>query len=647
MRKLIAGTAGHIDHGKTALVRALTGIDTDRLPEEKRRGITIDLGFANLLLEDDIELGLVDVPGHEDFIRNMLAGATGIDLVMLVIAADEGIMPQTREHLDILSLLGVRAGIVVISKVDLVDADWLDLVTEDVRAALAGSALADAPIIGVSATTGQGIPELRTLLAHAARACVVRNAGDIFRMPVDRVFTIKGTGTVATGTAWSGRLESGSIVRIMPSPASARVRGLQNHEHAVEAVVAGQRAAIALAGVEKTAAPRGSTLVTDPHWEPASILTVKLTPLGSAPPLKHRQRVRLHLGTAEVMARVALLGGNEQIEPGTTAWAQLRLETKHIARARDRFVIRSYSPVTTIGGGIIAEPQARKRRRTDAVSFEHLQNLLDGTDAQAVIAAVELAGWDGVNALALPIIAGILPAAANAIVKDAMRYGLVRVADQLLSIEPIEQVQRRLSARVDEEHKHNPLRQGITREELIRSAPKGCPGALANWCINALVTAGGLEATGGVLRRTGFKPVMTPDQEALRLRILKTLEDAGLTAPGRTELEAAVDGGAAGGKDFGSVLKLLESEGSVVSLSSEMYLERGRLDAAVSRLRASFPAGQKLALGDFKELFGVSRKHLIPLLEHLDKAGVTARTGDARTLLGGDKRDDANGAISV
>jgi selenocysteine-specific elongation factor len=629
MRKLIVGTAGHIDHGKTALVRALTGVDTDRLPEEKRRGITIDLGFGNLLLEDDIELGLVDVPGHEDFIRNMLAGATGIDLVMLVIAADEGMMPQTREHLDILSLLGVRAGIVVISKIDLVDADWLALVTEEVRAALEDSALAQAPIIGVSATTGQGMPQLRDLLARAARGCAARSALDIFRMPVDRVFTIRGTGTVVTGTVWSGRVESGESVRVLPSPVSARVRGLQSHDQSVVAVGAGQRAAIALASIEKTEAPRGSTLVTDTHWAPASIFTVRLTLLPGAPPLRHRQRVRLHLGTAEMMARVALLAGNEQMEPGASAWAQLRLETPQVARARDRFVIRSYSPVTTIGGGIVAEPQARKRRRPDPMTLERLQWLLEGTDEQAVTAAVALAGWEGVDMPALPVKAGVAPHSAQAIVADAQRHGLARVGDRILTLDRLALVQQHLEDRVDDEHRRNPLRQGISREELIRAAPKGCPEPLAAWCLNALIATGELEAVGGLLRRAGFQPHLDSAQDRLRERILAVLADGNLTPPDRTELEAAVGGG----KDFVAVLKLLEAEGRIVALSPGLYLERGRLDAAVSRLRATFPEPVDLSPADFKRVFGVSRKYLIPLLEHLDKARVTARIGDARRLL--------------
>jgi selenocysteine-specific elongation factor len=643
MRRLIVGTAGHIDHGKTALVRALTGIDTDRLPEEKRRGITIDLGFANLHLEDDIDLGLVDVPGHEDFIRNMLAGATGIDLVMLVIAADEGVMPQTREHLDILSLLGVRGGIVVISKVDLVDTDWLELVVQDVRVALADSALAEAPVASVSATTGQGLRELRTLLAQAARACAARSAHDIFRMPVDRAFTIRGTGTVVTGTVWSGHLEVGAYVRILPAPVTARVRALQSHEQSVDAVEAGQRAAIALVGIEKADTPRGTTLVTDPHWAPASIITVRLSLLSSAPGLRQRQRVRLHLGTAEVMARVVLLAGNERLEPGASAWAQLRLETPQVARARDRFVIRSYSPVTTIGGGVVVEPHARKRRRAEDTTLERLQNLLDGTDEEAVIAAVELAGWDGAEASALAITTGISPTAAEAIVRDAPRHGLARVADQIFGLDRLEHVQQRLVERADEEHRRNPLRQGISREELIRAAPKGCPEAIAAWCINARITAGQLEPVAGLIRRPGFEPRLTPGQESTRERILTVLADGDLTPADTTALEAAVNGG----NDFVALLKLLEAEGAIVALSPDLYLERGRLDVAVSRLREAFPTGRELTPADFREVFGVSRKYLIPLLEHLDKARVTARIGDARRLLEADKPDDAKAPIRV
>jgi selenocysteine-specific elongation factor len=356
---VILGTAGHIDHGKTSLVRVLTGVDTDRLPEEKRRGITIELGFAPLELAGVETLGVVDVPGHEAFVRTMLAGASGIDLALLVVAADEGVMPQTAEHVAILDLLGVRGGVVALTKRDLVDDEWLELVEDDVRRALHGTALEGAPIVATSTTDGRGVDALREALAAAARAVPDRDAADLLRMPVDRAFTVRGTGTVVTGTLWSGRLERDATVRLLPSGRTARVRGLQSHGAEMRTATAGHRTAIALAGVDVGDVGRGTTLVTDPVWAPTRLLRAEVALLPTAPqPVGPRTSVRFHLGTAEVAARLVAPGGS--IAPGERRFVRVSLEEPVVARAGDRFVLRGLSDASTIGGGVILDPAPRR-----------------------------------------------------------------------------------------------------------------------------------------------------------------------------------------------------------------------------------------------------------------------------------------------
>jgi selenocysteine-specific elongation factor len=378
MKHVILGTAGHIDHGKTTLVKALTGTDTDRLPEEKARGITIDLGFAHLQLAD-LSVGVVDVPGHEALIRNMLAGATGFDGVLLVVAADEGIMPQTHEHFAIAELLGIERLIVAITKCDLVDPDWLELVQTEVGEWLSHTPFARAPVIATSATAESGIAELREALLNELSKAAERRTTDLFRMPVDRVFTVRGTGTVVTGTVWSGSAARDDAARVLPGARTVRIRGCQTHGSAVDRAYAGERAAFAIAGSDRGDLVRGDVLVLEDAWQAVDTVTARVRTLADVQ-LKHRQRVRVHLGTAEVMARVVLLGDQ---------WLQLRLEAPLVARAGDRFVLRSYSPVATIAGGIVADV-ARVRKRLTPEESNWLTQVIDGDANQRVAAAVNL-----------------------------------------------------------------------------------------------------------------------------------------------------------------------------------------------------------------------------------------------------------------
>ncbi len=625
MRQLILGTAGHIDHGKTALVQALTGIDTDRLPEEKRRGITIDLGFANLRIEDRCEIGIVDVPGHEGFIRNMLAGATGIDLALLVVAANEGVMPQTREHLAILELLGVRTMIVALTKCDLVDAEWLELARDDVRTLLADTPFATSAIIAVSARTRAGLDELLQHLDRAATTLAGRSDADLFRLPIDRVFTVRGTGTVVTGTVWSGAAERDRVLRILPGNATARVRGIQAHGEERTRATAGQRAALALAGLNRADLKRGDALVEGNGWEAASILTVSLRGLAGALPLRTGQRVRFHLGTAEVMGRFVPFEPGK-LEPGQEALAQLRLEEPVVARAGDHFVLRSWSPVTTIAGGRVLEPAARKRKRPDAEVRNRLASILGKGRSQSVEAAVWLAGSSGTPVDRLPVITPW--SAADLALLDEAGDGRVRRAGNVVWHEDvIAEARERLILRLTEHHSRQPLSPGLPREELRQAIHAAAP-AFADFVIASLLGEGRLESDGSTLRLAGFAAVLSDAQEDAARRIVDFVDAAGFSAPSAVDLPAVLSGRA----DLEDLLHYLQRLGRLTALPDRRFLTPHRLLEAAALARRELARRDGLSPADFRDLYGISRKYLIPLLEHFDRTGVTARSGEQRRL---------------
>ena len=609
MKRVILGTAGHIDHGKTTLVKALTGTDTDRLPEEKARGITIDLGFAHLQL-GELNVGIVDVPGHEGLIRNMLAGATGFDAVMLVVAADEGVMPQTREHVAIARLLGVRRMVVAITKSDTVDAEWLELVHADVEA-FVRTEMGNFPIVPVSAVTGAGLDTLQTLLVDQLSHGHARQDGDLFRMPIDRVFTIHGTGTVVTGTVWSGRAARHSPVRVLPAGRHARIRGVQTHGAHVESASAGDRAAFALAGIEREDLARGDVLVDDDAWLPTRSITARIQLLGEIG-LKHRQRVRIHLGTAEVLGRVAQHDGG---------WVQVRLESPLVARAGDRFVIRSYSPVRTIGGGQVAELD-RPRKRITSTELEFLTRLLDGDPAMRLVSAVELSESRGRSLAELPVTAGLTPDEVS-VLAASLPSDVVRFGDRLYSTAVVARTIEQLCSQVDAFHAARPLEAGIERAVLL--APLA-----AELGSHALVTAeadGQLSSRGGLVARPGFEAGFSPVQKALRDRLLEQLRQAGLSPPSVPELTAAHRS-----NDVRAVLRLMEARGEVLAIHPDLYVDRHILAAALAGVRSGIGPGP-LTAGEFKTVLPVSRKYLIPLLEYMDRIGVTKREGDLRRVV--------------
>jgi selenocysteine-specific elongation factor len=615
---MIIGTAGHIDHGKTALVRALTGVDTDRLPEEKRRGITIDLGFAPLDLPGVGVAGVVDVPGHEGFVRTMLAGATGIDLALLVIAADEGVMPQTREHVAILGLLGIRAGVVALTKCDLVEDDWLDLVRLDVAELLAGTAMAEAPMIATSVVTGAGLPELRETLAAAALAVSPRPDDDVFRMPIDRVFTIRGTGTVVTGTVWSGGIGRDDLLRLLPHDRSVRVRGLQAHAVSIDRARPGTRLAVALAGIEHDALARGAVLVSTDGWHPSRVLRADVTLLAdTVATLSPRAAVRFHLGTTEVGARVVTPGG--PLGAGETKPARVVLDAPVVARAGDRFVLRGGSPIGTLGGGVVVDPHPAHRRPRPWAA-QH-----DSATSRLTLALHEASG-EGLEIAGLTVRLGFSPREVATLV-DQPPAGMLRLGPRVFDERDRDELVERLLKAVEEHHRRSPLEPGVALQTL-RAQLAGRP-ELVDDVVRLAVATGQLETIeGGLARRRGWEPKLSNDQTGLKATLVSTLRAAGAEPPSLGELTSAH------GQAVVPIVRMLEREGVVVPVESDRYYEAGALTALVDRLRNGMVAGREYTPSELRDVIGLSRKFLIPFLEYCDRRGITERRSAGRVLHG-------------
>ncbi len=608
---MILGTAGHIDHGKTTLVRALTGVDTDRLPEEKRRGITIDLGFAPLHLDGLDTIGVVDVPGHEAFVRTMVAGATGIDVALLVIAADEGPMPQTREHVAILRLLQIPNVIVALTKADLVEEDWLALVAEDVRSLLDGARFVEAPILPVSATTGKGIPALRGAIATAARALPARDASDLFRLPIDRVFTVRGTGTVVTGTVWSGTIRRDATVRILPEGRDARVRTLQSHGKQVDRVGPGNRAAVALVGLEVSDIARGSVIVEDGIWSPTRRLRADVVLAPSvAGRLRPRTRLRFHLGTADVGARVVLTSP-EPDDRGAHA-ARITFDRPVVARAGDRFVLRTSAPLDTIGGGVVADPfpPARPRRWDTRLSPS------DRLDRLA-----QESGPFGLDVASLPIRLGLGPGAI-AEVTGLAAGRLVHGGGKIWERDTVDSVRHRVALLVESHHAGHPLESGMPIQ-LLRSG-LGCPADLSDVAITRAIADGAIESGDGVVHTPGWRPVLSEDTRALADQLAATVKEAGWEPPSTDELIKTH------GSSVPELLRYLGREGTVVQVEGNRYYDADQLKLLLDQLAALMPADQPRTPSELREAIGLSRKFLIPILEYCDRSGLTFGRGAGR-----------------
>ncbi|MBP6963127.1 MAG: selenocysteine-specific translation elongation factor [Armatimonadetes bacterium] len=630
MKNIIVGTAGHVDHGKTTLIHALTGINTDRLREEQERGMTIDLGFASLTLPNGQRVGIVDVPGHERFLKNMLAGAGGVDVALMVIAADESVMPQTTEHLEILQLLEVKRGVIALTKADLVEEEWLAVVADDIRAGLADTFLADAPILPVSGTTGMGMPELLDALQTACDAVERRDSSGAFRIPIDRVFTLTGFGTVITGTLASGTIRVGDPVEVLPPGLESRARQIQVHGQKVDQAEAGTRVAVNLAGIEVADLARGDVVATPGTLKASAVLDVRISLLGKTPhPLKNRARVRFHAGTAEILGRLTLLDRDE-LKSGDAAYAQFRAETPTAVSRGDRFVIRSYSPMVTIGGGVVVDAAARKHKRFDAGTISSLDTASRGTPEELLEQMLKQA------------VAGIAPPELlkkaeipnpEALLESLRRAGRAVTLNggKLIHASVLSQYSSRMKATLSDFHARHPLRPGMSREELRGATARG----MDNRTFSAVLTqleSGGIIATSDTsVRLPDFEPVLTAKQQSAADSLGRTLLDAGLNVPDADEFLRATGLPQAEAKE---ILEMLVYRGEVVKIAEGMYLHASTVTAAESTVRRFLEEKGKLTVSEFRDLTGTSRKYAVPLLEYFDSKRITRRVGDERVAGG-------------
>jgi selenocysteine-specific elongation factor len=635
MRELILGTAGHVDHGKTSLVKALTGINTDRLKEEQERGITIELGFAFLDLPCGHRLGIVDVPGHERFVKNMVAGAAGIDLVAFVVAADEGIMPQTLEHFEICRLLGVKRGLVVITKKDMVEPDWLDLVQEELHDFLADSFLADAPMVAVSSITGDGIDEVKNVLNQLVAASDFAEAFGPFRLPVDRIFSMKGFGSVVTGTSLSGRIKVGEPVAVFPAQHLGKVRGLQVHGQDVGEVEAGVRTAVNIQGIDKEMIERGDVVATPGCLQPSYMLDAEFLYLsGNSKPLKNRARVRVHLGTAEVMGRVVLLA-DEELAPGAAANVQILLESPVCAWPGDRYVVRSYSPVHTIGGGSVFNGTPTKKRRRFKVTNEELfQVYHQGTVEDLALLHVRESGPAGLTQDALAARIGLFGKKLDKLLQAPLsaRRLLLVDAERRLFVDAtvVVALQEQALALLGEYHTNNPMKAGFSKEELRSRLPEAMGPRLFLTVLQELIKQGAMVQEEAMVRLTGHAVSMAADAGLLRSEMERLFLEAGLQPPITNEVTSTF--AHYGPKLVRQVLDLLVQEKVVVKVSETLYFHHQALEDVGAKVVALLKSKGEMEAQDFKGLTGLSRKFSIPILEYLDKQKVTIRVGDKRVL---------------
>jgi selenocysteine-specific elongation factor len=637
MRDVIVGTAGHIDHGKTALVRALTGIDTDRLEEEKRRGITIDIGFAHMCL-DDYRVGFIDVPGHEKFVKNMLAGIGGIDVAMLVVAANESVMPQTVEHFAICRLLEIPRGLVVITKKDLVDPDLIEVVEEEIHDLVTGSFLEDAPVIVVDSISGAGLEDVKAALLQviSQSSAVSRqlSAVSAFRMPIDRVFTIKGFGTVVTGTPSHGRLPKDAPIAIHPSGKTGKVRGIEIFNESAAVARAGQRTALNLTGLEKHDLARGMVLAPPNTFEPSSTfdVTLRLLP-GAGKPLKHRAPVRFHHGSAELVGRVYLLGRSE-LGPGQETPAQLRLDAPTIACPFDHFILRSYSPVTTIGGGIILD-NAPLKKRSLSETLSALSELSSAPSAVSyphlLLHLIKRKKTIGADLTELTARTGLLGPEVALILKKLPDVVLIP-QDPPLAVDKmaLDHLKAQLIDYVKDARAANPLSPGVSREELrTRFLPHSSP-AYLQYLLDRLQDSKDVTLSGSNVLPYGTQIGLSDTQQAIREAILGQIRNCGYQPPTLDELTSRLPYPKT---EFRSVYHFLLQRGELLKITSDIVISSDQVQTLKDQLRSAFQPGQPFTVADFKDLLNISRKYAIPYLEYLDRERVTRRAGDKRILL--------------
>ncbi len=635
MKHVVLGTAGHIDHGKTSLVKALTGVDTDRLKEEKERGITIELGFTFLDLPSGIRLGIVDVPGHEKFIKHMVAGAWGIDLVALVIAADEGVMPQTREHLDICTLLRIKKGLIVLTKIDLVDQELIDIVKEDVMEVVKDTFLKDAPILTVSSTTGEGIPQLISAIDRLSKEVEERSSEGLFRLPIDRVFTMKGFGSVVTGTVVSGAITLGETVEVLPSGKEGKVRNIQVHNQSVEKAQAGQRAAINLQGLETTDINRGDVLARPHTLSPTKVVDVYLEYLPTATrSLRHRTIQRFHIGTSLATASIYLID-REELIPGEGGFAQLRLDRPIVALPQDRFVIRGSSAIQTCGGGVILNTHPEKHKRFSAEVISDLTLLRDGTPVDVLRLHVLRAGEGGINLNELLTQVAVPPNEAQEM--------LVRMVEQkeLILIDPekfkvidrshYQGLREKVLAQLRDFHLRFPMKSGLAKEELRTKLPSVVEMKLFQMLVNDLLQSKKIVMEKDKLRLPDHK-VSSADEKGLSKKVEEAVLKGALQPPSPKDLSELWSEDE---KEMLAIFEHLVHEGTLIKIKSGLYFHRTPLETLKENLIQYLKRHKEITTPQFKEMTGASRKYVIPLIEYFDQMKLTLRLGDKRILRAG------------
>ena len=633
MKQIILGTAGHIDHGKTSLIKAITGTDTDRLKEEKERGITIELGFASLDLPSGKHLGIVDVPGHEKFVKNMVAGATGIDIVMMVIAADEGVMPQTREHMEICTLLGIRHGLIAMTKTDMVDEEWMELALEDIREFSQGTFLADSPILPVSSVSGQGLPELLNALDEIAGKIPSQRPSNLFRLPIDRVFTMKGFGTVITGSLVSGKIGVGETIMIYPSGITSKVRGIQVHNRSADTAESGMRTAINFQGLDKAAVNRGEVLSTPGSLVPSYMVDVSFHYLASnQKPLKNRILVRFHTGTSEVMGYLMLLEQDE-LPPGHTAIAQLRLDSPVAIVKEDRFVVRSYSPVRTIGGGHVLNPAPQKHKRLKPEVIQKLQDLTSNDPDLIISYHIEQAGYSGVSFSHLKIMTNLPDKQLETQLQHLLSQKKIIQTDKenrsFIHQTTFDTLQQKFTEHLTDYHSVNPLKAGMPKEELKSKFPLLTNVKLFNQVINQMIKSHQIVQEENMVRLASHRISLGQDQADVRQKIIQTYQGGGLQPPYFREVIKKLD---ADPKHVQDVMMLLVEEGQIIKTKDDLYFDANAVENLKTRLVEFLKSNGEITTPQFKEMTGVSRKYVIPLIEYFDAKNVTLRVGDSRKL---------------
>jgi len=633
MKTIILGTSGHIDHGKTALVKALSGIDTDRLKEEKERGITIELGFASLKIDDDIHVGIVDVPGHERFVRHMVAGASGMDIVCMIIAADEGVMPQTREHLDICHLLDVRQGMIVVTKMDLVDDEFLELVLDDISDCVQGTFLEKAPIVPCSSTTKQGIDNVLKCIADLCRNIEVKNSANLFRLPIDRVFSMKGFGAVVTGTQLSGQVSVGDAVMIYPSKKLAKVRGLQNHQRKVQESLSGMRCAINLQGIDKGQISRGDVLSHPDCLQPTFMIDVEFQYLKmNERPLEFRSKIRFHTGTSEIPAHFILLDRNQLI-PGEKTFAQIRFDTPICVMRGDRFVLRQYSPVKTIGGGIIIHPLAPKRKRFKQEIILDMQRLGEADDLGCMNIHIQKSGFSGMTLTRLKQCAAV----EDKVIDQQLNNLIEKQQVFMLDVAPVRYVhhqtydhwKKTICERVQQYHQKMPHRTGMPRQELKSRLPKAMPQAFFQQLIDALVASQQLETHQEIVCMHNHCPALTVELAQKKDIVYEIIQKNQLSPPLLKELAQTCHTDIA---KMETILAFLENEGKIIRITQDMAVCCKVMKDFTDRLSDYLKDNETVTTSEFKNMICVSRKYAIPLIEYCDRKKITLRVGDVRKL---------------